>query len=85
MAMESVETLVAHIQALSGSPEDLAQLHGLLKQADGDALRAHSAALLPLLPQLHPAAHSLGYLFLLYATPLPLVHPNPNPHPNPSP
>ncbi|XP_047079937.1 COP9 signalosome complex subunit 3-like [Lolium rigidum] len=65
--MESVETLVAHIQALSGSPEDLAQLHGLLKQADGDALRAHSAALLPLLPQLHPAAHSLGYLFLLDA------------------
>jgi COP9 signalosome complex subunit 3 len=65
MAIESVEALVAHIQGLSGSAEELAQLHALLKQADGDALRAHSAALLPFLSQLHPGAHSLGYLFLL--------------------
>ncbi|KAM3211435.1 hypothetical protein ACQJBY_064917 [Aegilops geniculata] len=63
--MESVEALVAHIQGLSGSPDELAQLHGLLKQADGDALRVHSAGLLPFLSHLHPGAHSLGYLYLL--------------------
>ncbi|KAF7102032.1 hypothetical protein CFC21_103226 [Triticum aestivum] len=63
--MESVEALVAHIQGLSGSADELAQLHGLLKQADGDALRVHSAGLLPFLSHLHPGAHSLGYLYLL--------------------
>jgi COP9 signalosome complex subunit 3 len=63
--MESAEALVAHIQGLSGSPEELAQLHGLLKQADGDSLRAHSAAFVPFLAQLQPETHSLGYLYLL--------------------
>uniref|UniRef100_A0A0D3GVU0 COP9 signalosome complex subunit 3 n=1 Tax=Oryza barthii TaxID=65489 RepID=A0A0D3GVU0_9ORYZ len=65
--METVETLVAHIQGLSGSGEELAHLHNLLRQADGEPLRAHSAALLPFLAQLHPSAHSLGFLYLLEA------------------
>jgi COP9 signalosome complex subunit 3 len=63
--MESAEALVAHIQGLSGSPEELAHLHSLLKQADGDSLRAHSAAFVPFLAQLQPETHSLGYLYLL--------------------
>uniref|UniRef100_A0A0E0LQQ4 COP9 signalosome complex subunit 3 n=1 Tax=Oryza punctata TaxID=4537 RepID=A0A0E0LQQ4_ORYPU len=65
--METVETLVAHIQGLSGSAEELAHLHNLLRQADGEPLRAHSAGLLPFLSQLHPQAHSLGFLYLLEA------------------
>ncbi|XP_006659069.2 COP9 signalosome complex subunit 3 [Oryza brachyantha] len=65
--MESVETLVAHIQGLSGSADELAHLHTLLRQADGEPLRAHSAGLLPFLAQLHPQAHSLGFLYLLEA------------------
>ncbi|GJN39801.1 hypothetical protein PR202_gb28943 [Eleusine coracana subsp. coracana] len=65
--MESVEALVAHIQGLSGSPEELAHLHSLLKQADGDSLRANSAAFVPFLAQLQPETHSLGYLYLLEA------------------
>ena len=64
-AMETVATLVAHIQGLSGSGEELARLHNLLRPADGEPLRAHSAALLPFLAQLHPSAHSLGFLYLL--------------------
>ena len=69
--MESLEALVAHIQGLSGSPDEVAHLHNLLKQADGDSLRAHAAALVPFLGQLSPGAHSLGYLYLLYGTSLP--------------
>ncbi|PAN33394.1 hypothetical protein PAHAL_6G017500 [Panicum hallii] len=65
--MESLEALVAHIQGLSGSPEEVAHLHSLLKQADGDSLRAHAAALVPFLAHLSPGAHSLGYLYLLEA------------------
>ncbi|KAL6857180.1 hypothetical protein ACP4OV_018562 [Aristida adscensionis] len=65
--MESVEALVAHIQGLSGGPEEVAQLHGLLKQADVDSLRPYSAALVPFLAHLQPPAHSLGYLYLLEA------------------
>ncbi|GJN39794.1 hypothetical protein PR202_gb28936 [Eleusine coracana subsp. coracana] len=65
--MESVEALVAHIQGLSGSPEELAHLHSLLKQADGESLRANSAAFVPFLAQLQPETHSLGYLYLLEA------------------
>ena len=68
--MESLEALVAHIQGLSGSPEELAHLHSLLKQADGDSLRAHAAALVPFLGHLSPGAHSLGYLYLLYGASL---------------
>jgi hypothetical protein len=69
--MESLEALVAHIQGLSGSPEEVAHLHSLLKQADGDSLRAHAAALVPFLAHLSPGAHSLGYLYLLYGASLP--------------
>jgi COP9 signalosome complex subunit 3 len=76
--MESLEALVAHIQGLSGSPEELAHLHSLLKQADGDSLRSHAAALVPFLAHLSPGAHSLGYLYLLYAASL---RPSPNPNP----
>ncbi|XP_034600752.1 COP9 signalosome complex subunit 3 isoform X1 [Setaria viridis] len=65
--MESLEALVAHIQGLSGSPEEVAHLHSLLKQADGDSLRSHAAALVPFLAHLSPEAHSLGYLYLLEA------------------
>ncbi|CAO2205585.1 unnamed protein product [Urochloa humidicola] len=65
--MESLEALVAHIQGLSGSPDEVAHLHSLLKQADGDSLRNHAAALVPFLAHLSPAAHSLGYLYLLEA------------------
>ncbi|AQK78401.1 COP9 signalosome complex subunit 3 [Zea mays] len=65
--MESLEALVAHIQGLSGSPEELAHLHSLLKQADGEPLRAHAAALVPFLAHLSPETHSLGYIYLLDA------------------
>ena len=62
--MESVEAVVAHIQALSGSHEEVADLHSLLKQSEG-ALRSRAARLGPFLHQLDPSAHTLGYLFLL--------------------
>ncbi|CAL9065640.1 unnamed protein product [Musa banksii] len=64
--MESVEAVVAHIQALSGSHEEVADLHSLLKQSEG-ALRSRAARLGPFLHQLDPSAHTLGYLFLLEA------------------
>ncbi|WOL16103.1 COP9 signalosome complex subunit 3 [Canna indica] len=64
--MDSVEALVAHIQGLSGSPAEVAQLHSLLKQSE-DTLRSQAARLAPFLPQLDPSAHTLGYLFLLEA------------------
>ncbi|KAJ1695924.1 hypothetical protein LUZ63_012622 [Rhynchospora breviuscula] len=64
-AMETVETLVAHIQALT-KPEDLAQLQSLLKQSQSDeALRSQAPHLAPLLAELDPSKHSLGYLYLL--------------------
>ncbi|XP_062195786.1 COP9 signalosome complex subunit 3-like isoform X2 [Phragmites australis] len=65
--MESVEALVAHIQGLSGSPQEVAHLHNLLKQADCESLRAHSAAFVQFLAHLQPETHSLGYLYLLEA------------------
>ncbi|CAL9199878.1 unnamed protein product [Musa hybrid cultivar] len=64
--MESVKAVVAHIQALSGSHEEVADLHSLLKQSEG-ALRSRAARLGPFLHQLDPSAHTLGYLFLLEA------------------
>ncbi|THU43989.1 hypothetical protein C4D60_Mb02t02650 [Musa balbisiana] len=64
--MESVQAVVAHIQALSGSHEEVADLHSLLKQSEG-ALRSRAARLGPFLHQLDPSAHTLGYLFLLEA------------------
>ena len=76
--MESLEAIVAHIQGLSGSPEEVAHLHSLLKQADGEPLRAHAAALVPFLAHLSPETHSLGYLYLLYVPPFPRP-PSPQP------
>jgi COP9 signalosome complex subunit 3 len=76
--MESLEALVAHIQGLSGSPDEVAHLHSLLKQADGDSLRAHAAALVPFLAHLSPDTHSLGYLYLLYVPRFPRP-PSPQP------
>ncbi|WOL15590.1 hypothetical protein Cni_G24371 [Canna indica] len=64
--MESVDAVVAHIQGLSGSPEEVSQLHSLLKQSE-DALRSQAARLAPFLDQLDPSTHTLGYLFFLEA------------------
>ncbi|KAG6529522.1 hypothetical protein ZIOFF_011727 [Zingiber officinale] len=64
--MESIEVLVAHIQGLSRSPDEVSHLHSLLKQSE-DALRSHAARLAPFLSQLDPSIHTLGYLFLLEA------------------
>ncbi|XP_020098309.1 COP9 signalosome complex subunit 3 isoform X2 [Ananas comosus] len=65
--MESMEALVAHIEALSAIPEELPHLHSLLKQSE-DALRSQGPGLAPLLlHQLDPSKHSLGYLYILEA------------------
>ncbi|KAL5717699.1 hypothetical protein ACHQM5_010672 [Ranunculus cassubicifolius] len=64
--MESMEALVAHIQGLSSTSQDISHLHNLLKQAD-DVLQSQSLHLLPYLHQLNPSSHSLGYLFFLEA------------------
>lgn len=64
--MDSVEALVAHVQALSGNPEEVSHLHSLLKQSE-DSLRSQASRLLPFLEQLDPSKHSLGYLYLLEA------------------
>ncbi|KAM7279811.1 hypothetical protein ACFE04_006945 [Oxalis oulophora] len=65
--MNQLESVVTQIQGLSGSRSDVASLHTLLKQND-ELLQAESAQLLPLLLQLDPSKHSLGYLFLLEAS-----------------
>ncbi|XP_042461666.1 COP9 signalosome complex subunit 3-like isoform X4 [Zingiber officinale] len=64
--MESVEVLVAHIQGLFRSSDEVSQLHSLLKQSE-DALRSHADRLVPFLSQIDPSIHTLGYLFLLEA------------------
>ncbi|RZS20585.1 hypothetical protein BHM03_00053117 [Ensete ventricosum] len=56
--MESVEAVVAHIQGLSGSQEEVAHLHSLLKQSE-DALRSQAARLGAFLHQLDPSVHRL--------------------------
>lgn len=63
-AMGSLENLVTQIQGLSGSVEDIAHLHTILKQAD-DSLQLESTLLNSLLDQVDPAKHSLGYLYIL--------------------
>ncbi|RXH69591.1 hypothetical protein DVH24_037375 [Malus domestica] len=63
--MEPVQALVANIQGLSSSG-DILHLHALLKQAQ-ELLYAESTRLLPVLDQLDPAKHSLGYLYILEA------------------
>lgn len=64
--LNSVETLVAQIQGLSGSTGDLTHLLSLLKQSD-DLLHSESTRLDPILAQLDPCHHSLGYLYVLEA------------------
>ncbi|KAK1318587.1 COP9 signalosome complex subunit 3 [Acorus calamus] len=63
---DSIEALVAHVQALSGTPEDLNHLHSLLKQRE-DSLHSQASQLLPFFEHLDPSKHSLGYLYLLEA------------------
>ncbi|KAH6758577.1 Proteasome component domain protein [Perilla frutescens var. hirtella] len=64
--MNSVESLVAQIQGLSGNIGELTQLRNYLKQSD-DLLRTESTRLAPLLTELDPSIHSLGYLYILEA------------------
>ncbi|KAL2246857.1 COP9 signalosome complex subunit 3 [Sesamum indicum] len=64
--MSSAESLVAQIQGLSGNLADLTQLRNYLKQSD-DSLHLESTRLAPLLNELDPSLHSLGYLYILEA------------------
>lgn len=64
--MDSVELVLAQIQGLSNSAEDISQLHAFLKQSE-ELLLSESTRLLSLLAQLHPSQHSLGYLYILLA------------------
>ena len=59
-----MEALLANIQGLSSNAGDLSNLHIILKQAH-DSLYAESIRLLPLLDQLDPSIHALGYLYIL--------------------
>ncbi|CAN6575100.1 unnamed protein product [Malus baccata var. baccata] len=63
--MEAMQSLVTNIQGLSSSG-DISHLHVLLKQAQ-ESLYAESTRLLPVLDQLDPTTHSLGYLYILEA------------------
>lgn len=62
--MNSMESMVAQIQGLSSTPQDLSHLHSYLKQSE-DLLRSESTRLAPLLAELDPSKHSLGYLYIL--------------------
>lgn len=62
-----MDNLVAQVQGLSGSPEDLNHLQTLLKQCEDSISGKPSARLHAALGQLDPAHHSLGYLVLLEA------------------
>ncbi|KAK3413027.1 hypothetical protein EUGRSUZ_I01664 [Eucalyptus grandis] len=64
--MGSIENLVTQIQGLSGSIDDIAHLHNILKVAD-ESLHAEPSALSSVLDQVDPAKHSLGYLYFLEA------------------
>lgn len=63
----SVESVLAQIQGLSDNIQDVSQLHAFLKHSD-ELLHSESTRLLPLLAQLEPSHHSLGYLYLLDAS-----------------
>lgn len=65
--MDTLDNIVAQVQGLSGSPEDLAHLAGLLKQCDDTISGKASARLLAALSLLDPVLHSLGYLVFLEA------------------
>ncbi|KZV24896.1 hypothetical protein F511_16555 [Dorcoceras hygrometricum] len=64
--MNSVESLVAQIQGLSGDINELSQLSSFLKQSE-ELLHTESTRLAPLLNELDPSIHSLGYLYILDA------------------
>ncbi|KAF8408392.1 hypothetical protein HHK36_007542 [Tetracentron sinense] len=64
--MDSVEALVAQIQGLSSSPEDISHLHNFLKEAE-ELLLSQAHRLASYLDQLDPSNHSLGYLYILEA------------------
>ncbi|XP_041996171.1 COP9 signalosome complex subunit 3-like isoform X1 [Salvia splendens] len=66
LSMSSVESLVAQIHGLSSNIGELTQLRNYLKQCD-DLLRTESTRLAPLLTELDPSVHSLGYLYILEA------------------
>jgi COP9 signalosome complex subunit 3 len=59
-----LEALAARVQGLSSSAGDISRLHVILKQAE-DSLRSESTRLSPILNQLDPSIHSLGYLYIL--------------------
>ena len=62
----ALQQLVVQVQGLSGSVADLSSLHATLKSPQVEqALRQNSGAILEAAQALHPAAHSLGLLYLL--------------------
>ncbi|XP_061363449.1 COP9 signalosome complex subunit 3 [Gastrolobium bilobum] len=65
--MDPLEAVVAQIQGLSSTASDIARLSIILKQND-DSLRTESTRLPPLLSQLDPSIHSLGFLYILEAS-----------------
>jgi len=71
--MDALDQLLTQVQALSGSDQDVAHLSTLLKQAD-ELLHTHVLRLGYALAALHPAKHSLGYLYFLFASVPYLVH-----------
>ncbi|XP_052197547.1 COP9 signalosome complex subunit 3 isoform X2 [Diospyros lotus] len=76
--MNSMDSLVAQIQGLSGSVEDLSHLHNLLKQSE-ELLQSESTRLAVLLAELDASKHSLGYLYILEAwTSAPISKEQPN-------
>ncbi|XP_047310863.1 COP9 signalosome complex subunit 3 [Impatiens glandulifera] len=62
--MNSVEALLAQIQGLSSTPEDVNHLHDALKHSE-DLLRSEAPRFAAHLPELDPSNHSLGYLYIL--------------------
>ncbi|XP_009792273.1 COP9 signalosome complex subunit 3 isoform X1 [Nicotiana tabacum] len=64
--MDSVESLVAQIQGLSGNLSDINHLHNLLKQSE-ELLHSESTSVVSSLAELDPSIHSLGYLYFLKA------------------
>lgn len=64
--VNSVDSLVAEIQGLSGSSQDVNHLNNLLKQSE-DVIRSQPATFASCLTQLDPSIHSLGYLYILEA------------------
>eukprot|EP00271_Cylindrocystis_brebissonii_P018242 TRINITY_DN5087_c0_g3_i1.p1 TRINITY_DN5087_c0_g3~~TRINITY_DN5087_c0_g3_i1.p1 ORF type:complete len:458 (-),score=92.02 TRINITY_DN5087_c0_g3_i1:773-2146(-) len=64
--MESLDTLVSHVQDLSNTREGLATLSLQLGGSE-DFLSKHTAKLGPLLTTLDATHHSLGYLYIMEA------------------